>query len=100
MQIINYCDIKNSWSVGFIIRTREGRGIYTYEKGVYVKRDREPLQRMSWNWGHRPKKVYYLTDDEAERINAMNTEARRLDQAANNIRCEISKIIGSNIKVS
>jgi hypothetical protein len=100
MNIVNLSDLNDAgtWSADALVRGKKGRGIYTYEKGKFVKRNREPEERNSWSWGHKPKEVFYLTNEEAETVNTLMTRVIELELESKKIREDIKKIIGSNKK--
>jgi hypothetical protein len=68
--------------------------MYTLDNGKFVKRDREPEQRQPWNHGHKPKGVFYLTDEEANTVNEMMVKVRELESESKRIRQEIKDIVG------
>ena len=100
MNIVSLSDLNDAgtWSPNALVRAKEGRGIYTYDKGKFVKRDREPEERNNWSWGHKPKEVFYLTIEEAETVNSLISRAKELEMESKQIRSEIKKIIGPHKK--
>jgi hypothetical protein len=96
MNIVNFSDLidAGTWSPNALVRKKQGREIYTLDNGKFVKRDREPEQRQPWNHGHKPKGVFYLTDEEANTVNEMMVKVRELESESKRIRQEIKDIVG------
>lgn len=100
MNIVTLSDLNKAgtWSPNALVRAKNGRQIYTYDNGQFVKRDKEPNERAPWSFGYKPKDVFYLTSEEAYMINQMIVRARELEAEAKKLRADIKDIIGTNKK--
>jgi hypothetical protein len=97
MNIVNLSDLEtkkggSDWNPRRLYRDLKNIYIYTLENGLMVKRDVEPSQRNSWNWGYKGKEVFYLTPEEAEKTNNLLSQVKELESQAKELRKQAKEI--------
>ena len=95
MNIVKKSDLDNAgtWSADVLSRKSEGKNIYTYSDGVFIKREKKPLKRGVERHGGGRTEIFYLSDEQAKQANDLITQSRELEKQAKDLRQQAKDVI-------